>query len=140
MAYATISDLITRFGQEAIDQLATRGDGDAADAEVVAKALSDATDEIDGYLRGRYPLPLDPVPSLVNLWCATIARYRLWGVHDAVPEAVLSAYTGAVKDLERVARGDITLPIADATAVLGTVRGTSAPRVLTPERMKGFTG
>ena len=47
------------------------------DWAVVDKAISHACQVADGYLAGRYALPLQSVPTLLNTWCGDIARYWL---------------------------------------------------------------
>lgn len=139
MAYATTQDLITRFGQLTIDQLAARDDGDVADPEVVARALDDATREINGYLLGHYILPLDPLPPLVTLWCCNIARYRLWGDTGEMPELVRQMYADTIKQLQAAADGKISLDATGvSTTVGGSVHGKSAPQEFTRDRLKGF--
>lgn len=44
---------------------------------MVDKAISHACQVADGYLAGRYALPLQSVPTLLNTWCGDIARYWL---------------------------------------------------------------
>ena len=43
----------------------------------VDKAITYACQVADGYLAGRYALPLLSVPTLLNTWCGDIARYWL---------------------------------------------------------------
>ncbi|SDH91923.1 DUF1320 domain-containing protein, partial [Roseospirillum parvum] len=68
--YATQADLEQRFGAQEIADLAYREEGDA-----LGPALADATALIDGYLRGRYALPLSPVPALVTALACDLARF-----------------------------------------------------------------
>lgn len=138
MTYASTEDLTVRFGSEALDQLAARDDADAADAEVLARALADATAEIDGYLRGRYPLPLAPVPAEVVRWCADIAHYRLWTGAREVPELVVEVYRDTIRQLQATARGDFVLAQA-AAPVTGTVRGHSSRLFFDQDRLGEFT-
>ena len=74
MAYATQAEMQSRFGE---DELGT------FDASTVEAALGDATVEMDGYLGGRYTLPLDETtaesPLLVRI-CCDLARYFCWTI------------------------------------------------------------
>jgi phage gp36-like protein len=45
----------------------------------VDDAIADACAEIDGYLVGRYALPLDPVPPVLEKFCADLSAYALLG-------------------------------------------------------------
>lgn len=107
MAYATLADLVARYGEEEVKQRTDRTGAGAIDAAVAQRALDDATAEIDGYLASRYTLPLPTVPAhLARIACA-IARYRLW--EDLASERVRQDYEDAVKLLAAIARGTVSL-------------------------------
>jgi len=82
--YATESDLKKRFGAQRIDELKLNHIVEVAEGEepepvdVVQVALQDAEEEINGYIGGRYPLPLANVPSNLKRIACDIARYRLY--------------------------------------------------------------
>src|SRR6266540_4256414 len=102
MAYATINDMINRFGIAEVGQLidkggdslvtaamliAAAGDGNisayteaeqaaiAAALAVFAQAQSDGDAEIDAYLQGRYPLPLTHIPPVICRMACDLYRY-----------------------------------------------------------------
>jgi phage gp36-like protein len=108
MTYATKQEMIDRFGDLELKQLTDRtGLVDAIDDVVLGKALDDADAEINGYLMGRYVLPLASTPKiLVGLAC-DIARFRLF--EDRATEHVRTRYDDALKYLRDVARGQISL-------------------------------
>ncbi|WP_290889384.1 DUF1320 domain-containing protein [Arenimonas sp.] len=109
MPYATRQDMIDRFSEAELVQLTDKGEirADRIVDAVLERALADASAEIDGYLAGRYVLPLDPVPANLPLLCCDIARYRLQ-INEA-GEAVKARYDGAVKFLSKVATGEIQI-------------------------------
>lgn len=112
MSYATLQDLIDRFGEDELVQLTDRAavPTDAIDAVVVERALDDARRLIDGYVAGRYRLPLDPVPDLVRRIACDLARYYLQS--NKPTELVKDSYKEAVRLLEKVAAGAVTLQAA----------------------------
>ena len=110
MPYATLADLTTRYGEEEIRQRTDRTGSGVVDAAVVAQALADASAEIDAYLAGRFTLPLATVPPHLVRICCAIARYRLWD--DAMPERVRVEYQDAVRLLESIAKGTVTLGLS----------------------------
>ncbi|MCC6195714.1 MAG: DUF1320 domain-containing protein [Burkholderiales bacterium] len=114
MAYAVQADLETRFGAQEIAQLTDRDGGVFADAAVVDRALSDAQALIDSYLAARYPLPLAPVPDVINRMCCDIARYYLH--EDRVTEQVRQRYEDCVSLLQAIARGVAELSLAGGGA------------------------
>lgn len=77
MQYATAQDLIDRFGDYEVEQLATDFDQDTIDTDRLSQAISDAQAEINSYLGQRYSLPLVSVPSILKGACCDIARYYL---------------------------------------------------------------
>ncbi|MFU9812424.1 gp436 family protein [Acinetobacter radioresistens] len=94
--YATEADMVKRFADD-IEELKLMH----ADAAVsINEALQDAAEEINGYIGGRYPLPLPNVPSNLNRMACDIARYRLY--YQQPTEEVRNRYKDAIKFLERV--------------------------------------
>ena len=111
MPYATIADLQVRYGDTELRQLSDIGtprSGAMVDA-VLLRALLDASAWIDGYLVGRYALPISDAPALakLNLDCAAEARFLL--MHTNVDEAAQKAHDERAAFYRSVAKGDITL-------------------------------
>ena len=78
MPYATEQDLVDLHGATLIDRLAdTDGDG-VRDAAKIARALETASDMIDGYISGRYALPLAKPSGSLRDCCVSIAVYRMY--------------------------------------------------------------
>ncbi len=114
MAYCTQDDLITRYGEEELIQLTDATGAGVINADTVARAIADAAGEIDGYLAGRYSVPLSPVPKSIERIACDIARYYLYA--DQITEAVKKRYDDAVLFLRGIARGDIHVGVDDAGA------------------------
>lgn len=106
--------MIDRFGETEIVQLTDIGEVATGDivTDVLDRALEDADAEINGYLAARYVLPLGSTPTLVVGLAADIARYRLY--RDNVTETVEKRYKAAVKMLENIAGGKISLGLDSA--------------------------
>ncbi len=79
MPYATVNDMVERFGQIEMIRLSTRDDAlpESIDGPRVENALADATALIDSYLRARYAVPLSPIPREIIRACCYLARYDL---------------------------------------------------------------
>lgn len=107
--YATQQDMLDRFGPAELTQLTDIGSPrtGAVDAVVLARALGDASAEIDGYLVGRMALPLASAPALLTVFACDMARYRL--MHNQADDRAKQAYDAAVSYLRRVATGEISL-------------------------------
>lgn len=115
MSYVTAEAMIAKFGeQEIIDLTADRGLVQTINFEKLQMALDAANSEIDGYLIGRYTLPLKVIPSfLVSLGC-DIAHF-----HGSVGETVetnrtKTRYEIAIKNLVNISKGLISLGGAPA--------------------------
>lgn len=86
------------------------------DWAVVDKAISHACQVADGYLAGRYAMPLQSVPTLLNTWCGDIARYWLHKRRinaSEMPKALQTAYDDALKMLNLVQSGKMHLFASD---------------------------
>jgi phage gp36-like protein len=116
VSYITQQELTRRFGEDEVIQLTDRARTGAVDTDVLDQAIDDAGAEIDGYLAGRYRLPLDPVPRALVPLAANIVRYRLYD--DAAPDEVRSRYEDAVKFLTALAKGQFSLgqPVEEESA------------------------
>ena len=105
--YATEEDLTKRFGAE-IENLKAMLPEDA-----IVDAIQDATEEINGHIGGRYPLPLPDVPSNLKRMACDIARYRLY--FQQPTEEVRKRYEDAIAFLKRVADSKAHLQIQDSS-------------------------
>lgn len=121
MAYATQQDMIDRFGEPRLVQLTDVGEPQtgAVVASVLQAALDDASAEIDGYLAGRYPVPMASPPAALKGYCCTLAHYRLMGA--AADENTRFDVRAVRSYLEAVAKGTITLTPPDAAPAVAGV-------------------
>jgi phage gp36-like protein len=142
MTYATQQDLVDRFGQDEIRQLSDRDGLGAIGDAAVARALGDTATLVDGYLMGRYALPIaGTVPPLLVALACDVARYKLHTI-DA-PELVRRNYEDALKRLAEIQAGRIVLAIAGVEPASADPSRTgilvSAPeRVFSRETLDGF--
>jgi phage gp36-like protein len=142
MPYATTTDLQDRLGEARLIQLTDLSEPAVGlvDEGVAQKALDDAAAEIDGYLVGRYALPLDPAPGVLRVHAVTIAHYRLLG--SAVDEATKDDYKATRQYLMSVAKGDVVLTPPDQAAApvgAGTVLFNGGAKVMSRNAYSGET-
>lgn len=110
MSYATPADMLERFGQKEVIALSDRELTGILDEAVLTRALELAGAEIDGYLGGRYPLPLNPVPRILTGYACDIARYQLCGTNGVMmTDEIRDRYKGAFRFLELAAAGKVSL-------------------------------
>ena len=128
MPYAAEQDLIDLHGAALIDRLAdTDGDG-ARDAAKIARALETASDMIDGYISGRYTLPLAKPSGVLRDACVSIAVYRMASSPGLLADDMRERFKDAVKFLEHVAAGKANLggiPTASASVTPGAASAPS---------------
>jgi len=141
--YIDGTGLRQRFGTKEVDDLIGADPlavpAEAGDVDKLARACGDATTMIDGYLAGRYTLPLVSVPNMVQGWAADVARYRLWDEH--APEEVRRRFEDALSQLKLLAQGLIALPPgSDGTPASAGLKfgGYSAARVFTSDTLGGY--
>ncbi len=125
MAYATTQDMVSRFGQQEVIALTDRENSGEIDEAVLAPALTEATAEIEGYLAARYALPLASPPRLVVGICCDIARYRLSGGSVLETDPVRNRYRDAVRLLEQIGAGKVSLGLTPAGQPAPTAAGVS---------------
>lgn len=141
MTYTTLAILTDRFGDRALVDLTDRADPatGAIDVAVIDRALADTDAVIDGYLKGRYVLPLVETPPLLVDIASSIAIYKL---HRYTPdEKIKKDYDDAMRSLRDIARGDLRLDVAGAEpegSGSSGVQATDRERPMTPENLRGF--
>jgi phage gp36-like protein len=141
MTYATTEQLEDRFGTRLILDLTDRADPPSGEinAAVVSRALVDTDALIDGYLKGRYVLPLAETPPLVVDLALTVAIYKL---HTFSPDPKIEEdYKMALRSLEAIGKGNIRLPVAGVEPKDnggGGARVTDRERPFSADTMKGF--
>lgn len=136
--YATVDDLVRRFGPTEIIQL-TDDAAVAVDEERCADALEDAASEMDVYLAGRYTLPLATVPRLLVNICCDLARAIL--MRDLVTETVTNKQRDARDLLKALRDGKATLGLDLAQQPVATSDGpaaTGAARVFTGDTLNDY--
>ncbi|WP_193315726.1 gp436 family protein [Janthinobacterium aquaticum] len=124
-AYATRDQLVDRYGQAEVVQRESMLPADAVD-----KALFSASAFVDGYISGRYSVPLNPAPEIVVQCVCTIARYNLLG--ESATERARDDYTDSVKWLKDVQAGKVLVDGAagvPGNTASATVLFTTSPAV-----------
>lgn len=77
--YCTLADLLDQVPERELIQLTDDEDTGELQQGYVDAAIRDATDIINGYVRGRYgTFPADQVPGLIRTLCVDIALYELY--------------------------------------------------------------
>lgn len=130
MSYATKQDMINRFGAEELIQLTDESGAGDIDDDMLDRAFADADADINGYLAGRYAVPLANTPPVVTRLACEIARYHLY--NKAAPETVAQRYKDAIRTLEGIAKGLIGIGL---DALGAPIAPSGAPEFNAPERV-----
>lgn len=132
--YATPQHLQDRYPERDLVQL-TDPNGVGVVAARLDGALKGAAAVINGYLQGRYPLPLAQVPEVLVEYACDIAMYRLQTLRpsDDIEDA-RARYKDAIRFLEQVSRGELQLGLSAANTPAAQSTG---PEVIEGERHFG---
>ncbi|UZE21848.1 DUF1320 domain-containing protein [Pseudomonas sp. B21-056] len=127
MRYCTRADIGNAIPEMTLIQLSN--DDPAAmspNENVIEDGVRQAEELVDGYLRGRYNLPLDPVPTVLRDAVVYLARHWLYQrrPEGALPDAVKDSRKDTVKLLESIRDGVVTLgmPSGHAAPEPGEIR------------------
>lgn len=163
MNYATVQDMIDRYGEPELIQL-TDPEIVAVQAAKAERMLGDAQALVDGYVGRVYRLPLAgctkpaplpgdpgavalvPPPQLTRIAC-DVARYYLYD--DLAPEhEVYLRYKAAERELLQIAEGKVVLSCpwggTPGALVAGDAPGDAevhygfSPRQITDDSIRGF--
>ncbi|MDF0606633.1 DUF1320 domain-containing protein [Neisseriaceae bacterium TC5R-5] len=122
MRYCSLADLQLAIPSHTLISLSNDDpEADAMNPAVVAEGVRQAEELVDAYLRGRYNLPLDPVPSVIKDMTVNLARHWLYARRPEgadLPDAVTRTYKSALQMLEA---------IRDAKLTIGLPSGETAP-------------
>lgn len=136
MSYCIVSDIEAVIYNEDLIQLTNDLGGDTVDDTKITEAISYVDCMIDGYLRGRYTLPLSsPVPDELKYIAIDFVVYRLYGrrlVTD-IPASIDQRYKEVIKLLTSIQNGKFSLGIEDTDGydnpILDTNKSTAISSV-----------
>ena len=120
MDYCTSDDIEIQIGKNSLVQLTNDNNTQqTVDSVVVEEALIYSSTLIDGYLRGKYNLPLNTQFPLLRVIAIDICIYRLYSrrIYTDMPETISENYKNAIRTLEQLKKGVITLETSENTEV-----------------------
>lgn len=137
MRYCSLADLQLAIPAQTLVWLSDDNpEANGVNVPVVEEAVRQAEELVDAHLRGRYVLPLDPVPTVVKDMTVNLARHWLYARRpegNELPDAVTRTYKAAMSMLESIRDGKLTI---------GAPSGAAQPepgemKVRTPKRVFG---
>lgn len=123
MAYTTLENIKKRLPAHVVEQLTDDHGTGSIVTEIVDDAISTAQEEIDGYLKGRYPddiADVDLPPMIIDI-ATTLSCFNLYArkIELTMPDALQLKYKNAVKQLEKIQAGKISpFPEGDEPTVI----------------------
>jgi len=119
MAYASVDDMVTRFGAVEMIRLSTpQGQPmDQVNPIPIELALGDASDLIDTFCSKRYATPINGAPSSICRAACVLARFDLSTGDGKEPSESLRLQRKEIIDwLDRIASGKVNLPLDEVEA------------------------
>ncbi len=122
--YNTLSDLKKSMSESDIIQLTDDDQSGGIDETVVDEGIAWAFDLINNHVRGKYPVPLSPVPDMVEKISVDLVIYFLYTRRQAyeIPDGVAERYKMAIKLLEKIQGGKIVLEVDIGTTDTSELR------------------
>ena len=115
--YAQVDDFVLRIGERESIELTDREMIGVVNEDLLQVALADSSSQIDGYLGGRYKLPLATVPQNLVRICCDLARYHLTSKSSVtMTEEVENRYKFCLKELENISKGVVSLSLDEEAA------------------------
>ena len=127
MRYCTHQDIGKAIPELTLVQLSNDDStAELPNESVIEDGVRQAEELVDGYLRGRYVLPLDPVPTVLRDAVVYLARHWLYQRRPEgdLPDAVKDSRKDTIKLLESIRDGVVTLgmPSGEAAPEPGEIK------------------
>jgi phage gp36-like protein len=109
--YCTIDDIETQTSSPTLIQLTSDDGVEEVNRVVAQEAILYSSTLIDGYLRGRYSLPLNSRFPLLRILAIDLSIHRLYSrrMRNEMPEVIENNYRNAISTLRDIQKGIITL-------------------------------
>lgn len=146
MAYCTLADIEKkRIPSGLLIQLTDDDENPTGviNETTVNGCIDDATVLFEGYVRGRYPLPLNPVPPLATTIVADLAAYGLFCLRPTLdmPKTIQDRRDTALNLMARIQDGKMPLydpPTAPSATGSNSVQISGPGRLLSRESMRAL--
>lgn len=112
--YCTLEDLINAIPEKFLIELSNdEAAPEEVDDEKIEEAILKADGKIDGYLRGKYILPIEELPEDIKELSVDISIYNLFSRKPEIPmpEIYVKRYDDAIKQLKDIQKEVFILDI-----------------------------
>jgi phage gp36-like protein len=136
--YCSQTDIETYIPPATLIELTDDDSTGEVNTTIVESVISDASEMVDGYLRGLYEVPVQTVPKLVKTITVDLCVHALYGrrLTEKMPESLTSRYKNALSLLKQIKLGEVMLGVTSAGSADAEV---SASFVLSNKREKYYT-
>lgn len=143
MAYSSLDDIKKLLPEETLIQLTDDEGLGVVNQTRVDEAIAQADAEIDSYCGGRYTVPFSAVPDIAKKMSVDIAIYNLYSRRvEQMPEVRAERYKNAIRQLEGISKGTISLGIDPAPTASTDGRAETNTetdeRIFSRDKLEGF--
>ena len=137
MPYSTLGDMQKKIANEHIIELTDDDDTGSVDQAKVDAAIEEADEMIDSHVGRVKTVPLSPVPGIIKNLSVTMAIWYLHERRGISSEVREKGFNSALKTLQMIADGKVTL--GDDEAVLPESTTEGGPQSSTTDEDRVFT-
>lgn len=120
MTYAVKQNIDDLYGVDLLNKLADKNNDRTADPAVVERGLRSADGIINGYLEGKYNLPINGTSDMLTEIAVDIAVYKIAILRSVRSTEMRQRYEDALALLDKISAGKIGLGIDPGTGTGGT--------------------
>lgn len=109
--FATLQAMRDKFGERELIELTDieQPYTDTINVTRLNAAMQQANSEIEGYIGGRYPLPLQTVPPFLQSIACDMTRYHASTGAMSENDPIKTRYDAALKTLKEISKGTIQI-------------------------------
>ena len=144
MRYCSLADLQLAIPAQTLIWLSNDAESATTiNAVVVEEAVRQAEELAEAHLRGRYNLPLSPVPTVIKDITVNLARHWLYARRpegSELPDAVTRTYKSSLQQLESIRDGKLTIgtPTGEAAPEPGEMKVRVRPKRFSSDLLEKF--
>lgn len=139
MPYITLEDIKKSLPEEVIIQLTDDARTGTVDQAIVDSAIARADSAIDSHCASLYDVPFASAPQLLKDISTDIAIFNLYSRKaDLAPGIRQDRYRNAIKTLEKIAAGMLTLEPSGTPSEGPEINSYDIERTFTPEKLENY--
>jgi len=109
--YCTVEHIISAMDERLVAQLSNDVNPSQINIDVLENIINTNNEIIDGYLRGRYPLPFNKSIPILTEIAIQLVKYDLYRRRDKVTQLLQDSRKEVINTLINIQKGIITLDV-----------------------------